>query len=205
VRRGHQGVHGTARQHTDKNRATAPGRPQDRQEIGRACFERGKVDIPTREPNAAVIVGDDAGKGRQLAEERSDEGILPLPVDVSGPMGLPDDVDRPVAVDPVRDVRAVLWAGVTERRPRPHARMLAHGRRSRKRRSRHRRVSVRDGTDTQPDGGMRSSPRGQSGPNRRRFLGACDEHVDEAGRCRPFCWLCMVLRSYPRRTMRRSR
>jgi hypothetical protein len=172
VRRGHQGVHGTARQHTDKNRATAPGRPQDRQEIGRACFERGKVDIPTREPNAAVIVGDDAGKGRQLAEERSDEGILPLPVDVSGPMGLPDDVDRPVAVDPVRDVR---------------------------------RVSVRDGTDTQPDGGMRSSPRGQSGPNRRRFLGACDEHVDEAGRCRPFCWLCMVLRSYPRRTMRRSR
>jgi hypothetical protein len=68
-----------------------------------------------------VIVGDDAGKGRQLAEERSDERILPLPVDVSGPMGLPDDVDRPIAIDTVSDVATVLWTGVAEGRSRPHA------------------------------------------------------------------------------------
>jgi hypothetical protein len=78
-------VHAAARVDTNKDGATCSRGPQHRDQVGHPRLERGKLDVPARDTDATVIVGDDAGEGRQFSEPRSGERVLPFHIDIAWP------------------------------------------------------------------------------------------------------------------------
>jgi hypothetical protein len=74
-----------------------------------------------------VIVGDDAGEGRQFSKPRSGERVLPFHIDIAWPVDLPNNVDGAVAIDAIADVSAVLGSCVAEGGAASHGPILPLG------------------------------------------------------------------------------
>ena len=71
VGRGQQGVHGPAREHSGKHRATAPPLVKTANRSDTRVSSVGKVHVPARKTDTTVVVGDEACKAGQRPSHRS--------------------------------------------------------------------------------------------------------------------------------------
>jgi hypothetical protein len=122
--RGGEDVDRACGQEAHEHGPTDPDRVQHGHEVGHAGLERRQVDVPTGQPEPPRIVRDHPGERAQFAQPSPEEGGFPFEVDVARPIGLTDDVDRTVSVDPIPEVDAVVGLRVAERRVRRHVPIL---------------------------------------------------------------------------------
>ena len=97
VRRREQGVDASRVVDPAQDHSIRTGGIQHEPQIRRSGLEIGWCDVPARQPDAALVVCDHPGEGRELTQEgHAAEPRIPLEVDVPRPVRLPDDGRVPV-------------------------------------------------------------------------------------------------------------